>query len=801
MKISLFDNARDTFPTLVETTWQDLVTNFSSHETGYTDKRDANAYSPAEWPEGTKHKVKKLVSRVHFGVIDLDKRPEDVVRGVMELLESKGIAYILYTTFSHAKYQAKGLWAVRVILPFSRPVEASEWKQFWPRMNAATGGMCDPSCKDSSRIYFEPSCPAAEVDQSYIVSHEGGPLDVDTVMGTIIPAELDSPDGPEPVEMEAVDALAKRLSKSLSGPRRVLGARLSKMLRGDIFADEGERDSIIFRMCCVLVEEWPHADPNKLASFFARSLEAMERKQQDCPTIEVVLEKIIRHQDQVQEEKAAKDTEEGDIKKRLIRAAFKYSGRESPYTEDEIKQYAKDAGVSLFDFNKLWVVQRNLSYYFFKNGTYSGPYMQPEMVEAAERELAPAANVGVQLYKATPLGVTRKSPSELVQDYGQVAADVQASFVAQKSYYDNKTYTLVEAPCPQRALEPKYSAKVDGWLKHLGGDHYGVLQDWLACITRLEEPCAALYLEGAPGAGKTLLADGLARIWTTSGPTPLEDAFSAFNSNLTRCPLVLADEVVPKNFRGEGRTGELRQFIQARQRTLHRKFMPDASLIGAIRLILTANNKDLLTSNEHLTSNDIAAIIDRILHIPASSSATKYLNSLSYQDRSEFVQGDGIARHALHLSATRSVAPGKRFLVTGDASTLHRALTTSTGLRSAICHWLTSYLLEPNKVDSTDALLVRLHQGSILATARGLAKFWPLYETNCKPPAAGLLAKSLAGLASGKRQLTAGDGHRTNYWVIDSENIIAWAEDNGFADTETIRDLLAGKKPSSATTN
>ena len=52
------------------------------------------------------------------------------------------------------------------------------------------------------------------------------------------------------------------------------------------------------------------------------------------------------------------------------------------------------------------------------------------------------------------------------------------------------------------------------------------------------------------------------------------------------------------------------------------------------------------------------------------------------------------------------------------------------------------------------------------------------------------MRQALSGLSKAKRQMKAGDGRRTNYWVIDEENLITWAEANGYATRESIREAL-----------
>ena len=100
-------------------------------------------------------------------------------------------------------------------------------------------------------------------------------------------------------------------------------------------------------------------------------------------------------------------------------------------------------------------------------------------------------------------------------------------------------------------------------------------------MTLLTEPCAALYLDGGAGVGKTLLADGLARLWTTNGPTELAGVVGSFNDALLSCPLVFADEVLPDVLKRTEGTGELRKLIQARTLPLNRKFKAAAQVRGS----------------------------------------------------------------------------------------------------------------------------------------------------------------------------------------------------------------------------
>src|SRR5690606_19425682 len=102
------------------------------------------------------------------------------------------------------------------------------------------------------------------------------------------------------------------------------------------------------------------------------------------------------------------------------------------------------------------------------------------------------------------------------------------------------------------------------------GAKYGLLEQGISWVTDLDQACMALYLDGVAGTGKSLLAKGLAQLWSDA-PTTLDQAMGGFNDGLVSCPLVFADETLPKDSRGNTRTEDLREFVQADRRPLRRK--------------------------------------------------------------------------------------------------------------------------------------------------------------------------------------------------------------------------------------
>ena len=473
-------------------------------------------------------------------------------------------------------------------------------------------------------------------------------------------------------------------------------------------------------------------------------------------------------------------------------------GRDWPYTQEELLNIARVNQVSLEQLKHRWILQRGNFYYLLqKDGSYGSATPLAELCVTARTVLAPAFNAGVRCWKKGRNGSrVLKNEKEFMSEYGACVGNVIADLTARRTRYDAKKKILVEAVCPLRKLDSEFSETVDLFFKALGNKDYERLLDWVAVVTYLAEPCAALFIHGAPGAGKGLLTSGLAQLWRKEGPSHLKDAISAFNDSLASCPLVLADEKLPSVFKREGSTADLRSFIQERSRPLRRKFRPPSDLVGATRLIITANNKDILVNNEELNNDDIEAIVDRFLCIEATKEARDYLNSLTYEQRRDMVEGDGIAKHALWLRDNRVVKRTGRFLVSGNESQLHDSLMTGSGLRSCILSWLISFALNPEKIEAESNMLVRIKDNELLATARGLVENWEAYPTNsdkryASERAISRVLKSLSTVK--KRQFPDSKGIKTNYWTIAEKNLLAWNTAYGSATNDEISAAL--KKP------
>jgi hypothetical protein len=147
--VSVFENKDDNRPAQHEMVWH----SFAQRLCRYDERpvKDGRAWSPVTYLPGTT-RGKANVDQVHALVLDIDHAPLPLdLLGEWE--------YVAHTTFRHTPEAPR--W--RVVLPLGQPVAGAEWPAFWLRANAYFGGCVDPAAKDSSRIFYLPSCPPGAV--------------------------------------------------------------------------------------------------------------------------------------------------------------------------------------------------------------------------------------------------------------------------------------------------------------------------------------------------------------------------------------------------------------------------------------------------------------------------------------------------------------------------------------------------------------------------------------------------------------------------------------------------------------
>lgn len=307
-------------------------------------------------------------------------------------------------------------------------------------------------------------------------------------------------------------------------------------------------------------------------------------------------------------------------------------------------------------------------------------------------------------------------------------------------------------------LQPQYRPDVARWLERLAGPHHDAVLDWLACVPRLSEPLAALYISGPSGIGKNLLSLSLAKLFHDGGPVDLGTVLGAgrFNDALIRCPIALADEAMPS----EATFENVCEFIGTTSRAMKEKYVAQATLLGAARLVLTANTPGMMSFAQHsrraYTREQFAAVAKRILHVDANPREQALLTYLRETPAHyTWLQDDAVTQHILHLAATRTVErqPGARFLVEGNFSQMLDTFVATNPLLSRVVEWLARYLYNPLPLERSGPL-----RGKVQCLAAGVIQIppavlhaaWKLYadaESRAERPSPEQLALALDTLA------------------------------------------------------
>lgn len=562
------------------------------------------------------------------------------------------------------------------------------------------------------------------------------------------------------------------------------------ILRGEAFGAPGERDTMINEVCATIGFKDPDTDPEALLEILRLSLvEMADAAHCDKDPYDVALEKLSRHQATARQERAEKEKQDAEIREIVARKArvitdqttAQTEAQGGKYTAEELQSFYTKQDCSSMEFEKRWIIQRGETFYVFVDGKYMPPLSRGELEGSLPRDLAPAP---VELTIETAQGGMRyKKTAELLRDYSTVARHSEANMTVSDSYYDHRTQTFVEAACRRRPLKAREDKQVHAWLLLLGGDRAELLLDWIATITELDRQTCAVYIVGKPGDGKTMFAEGLARLYTTGAPTELESVLGNFNESLLHCPIIFGDEKMPSQL---GNSGTVRQIIGSNSRQLKRKFRTEADLVGAIRLILAANNDTLLNFEESLSAWDQEAVAKRFLYVMPSPKCGAYLRALGGRTgTNDWITGDRIACHALWLKETRQVVRGDRFLVEADSKALSRMLATQGKWPGLVCEWICKHIYQPSVAVKASA--IQIGDGKIYANATELGNLWSIYLTNQAAPTAGLLGRTLSKLSTDKIRLGT-----QRYHVLDVETVLDWADRNQVGDVEAMRAAVEG---------
>lgn len=768
LRLSWFNSCFAQDPKTEELTFSNLAERFQTD--GFEElesKTDGRAWCPAVFNGSRKA---ENVESVNFWVADLDAATDEQIAETLRRLTGK--AYILHSSFSNSPEQTKA----RLICPLAVPVGLGAWAGVWRRLVGALAPWSDKKCKDPGRIYFTPSKPPGS-EHSWIHVQNGASLDPEDFAPVSSPT-LAAVSGERVLTREVLSKLAAKLGRS-SAPERVdLGERMKRAIRGESFAEKGERDSVAWSLVSAIASAYPDASDRSL-DVFGQSINRMaaENPSDVALSLEDLKVKLKRAKEKTAERNISKESASEFRQKQRISQAFG-TGRTSCYSPKELNRIAKILGVDREGLDAYWILQ-------YRGGLFC-LYPGPRYVEVHRTQIDGFARLAL-----APTGIDIEdetgeefSPKELLKRYATpIEGLIKCSYIETPEIQRLPALTARLPSAVKRKIAPKFDEKIDHWLRLLGGENVESFFDWLAMVPDTKDPLCALVLVGAKGSGKSLLAQGLSRIWTEKGPTEYSVAVGDYNADFENCPLVLADESLPRDGRGFVRTDQLREFIQRRQFRSNEKYQVAVTLQGCARLIIAANNDQILDLREHQTRDDIKAIAERFFYVKAPEKAANYLKKIGGEAliNSKWIAGDSLAAHVLHLSETREAKRQGRFGVEIDTTEIADQILIRTGLRSAVCEFLVKWLFIPGNIPVNDDPDLFTSNGSIYVHAPAVVNNWAAYMRNEPAPKTAALTLALDALKDDQIEL---DG---KIWDrIPLERIAFWAESNGYSSKKKI---------------
>ena len=790
MRLSFFTKYEDNRPRHRELTWEQFAGELQTPLKA-TCKEDTPLFCPAEFAPNTT-RAKLNVIRVHLGVLDIDCIDDAGLEDLVATL--KPFEYVAYTTLSHYEKKAKGTsdYTLRIVLPLKSPVANADWESFWYAFDRMTGHVTDIKPKSSCHFYILPAKYPQDPPPLY-EHHKGNWLDPAEVLAKHPPEKATTPlraaqglDTAARVDPSTLRRRANALARYKDDPRKTtLADNLRALASGKPYGEPGKRNSTMLSLTMELERLFPTASTEAIAEAFGASHDAMLATDDSPPDPISTVEYAIRGaRDKRLARLALRDDEVAHDKAMRIQQA-RGDGECTPYTEAELHRMAAMHGVEHHALRRLWMLRHGTQIFFLTIGGYSRGFPSNGGSSPAWTYLAPVD--GLQLCHTSGPNKFR-SLDDLMRDYGTDIKSVCFDLRTQFSRYDPTEMRLGIASATRSHLSPQEHPLIHEWLTLLGGDKAERFLQRIACVPDMGKLICAIYLTGAPGVGKTLLATGLSRIWQRGVPTSFERAVGRFNLELAQCPLVLADEgfpaIPPKQI-----AIALRNLIGSEAMQIEQKFGGVYPLEGPCRLIMAANNASLLDFRSELTPDDVEALAVRIMQVEPDTCARDIFRRIGPEETRAW-QSHKIAEHVLHLHQTMHVPhiPGNRFAVQGELDSMMRHVLAKAYYPSLALQVIVKHITDPKRHHQRSEL-IRWHKGHLLVNQHGLEATWDeLLPRGPRPPVR--MSDTLKSICTGKNSRAwRVQGTVRRYWEVNMAVLDTWCEENGY-DAANIRDIL-----------
>lgn len=729
---------------------------------------------------------------VYLGVLDFDDVPDEELERIRNFVEKNDYAAIIYSTFKHAKSRKKQLNRFRLMVPLDRPVPKEEWPGAWTAIVAHFGAQVDASCSDAGRGYQVPSAPQGTDEEDLILEAwpAGEALKVDQIY-----AGIDEQEGTPEIK-GAGKAIKERtllkFAKKLQRRNSDTGECIERMLGGEPFAESGNRDNIIFQMCQDIGKEFPNSDAKQIAEWFGPSLSNMPGEE------EITLESVQKKIERAQGSALSGIYEKSRATAASWRSVKKMTGTDQ-YTKEGMLEYLEETqgGTSLAGMRDRLIIFYGRAYYLFFDYTYK-PY-ERESVFKAFKEIVetPASSLwSVRSHKVDKNGNdVPMTAQELLNEYGTGATDAVIKLGENTSYFDEGSRELVLGQSPVRAgLRPIYSSAVDKWMQKACRTQQALenLRDWMALVPNLDNRLAMLVLMGEKGIGKTPFIKGLARLWSNNY-VDMSVLFESFPEDIIKCPMLLADEEFPKDWKGHTPSAKIRSTLSNKEHLVNRKGLARIRVSGFLRLAVAVNNYEKMNAlGQKNRSEDTEALLSRMLIIDCNSRAVKYFNG------DLFVEGNALAQHALWLQEQRE----EDILKSGDAAYGIRNLQVPLGSLThlidpkseEVLEWICMFLEDRTGEEEQHPPAI-VAKGRVFVASRRVYDSWAVFfGPKAKGPTYFEIRRIVQDISDGSVRVKIPVGKQVTYHAIQTKILLAYVRNTGMVgDIDQQLDIFSEK--------
>lgn len=826
-EVTLFPNWRTSNIQRKVFTWETLKEMFTSGHvhTSADNKKNTPAISPARFIDGATTKQAVNVLEVSLLVLDFDDATAEQTAAIQQHLMKENLRAIIYSSYNNNPSAPPliPLFRFRVIVPLERAVPAPQWAAFWARETQKFPfANLDIRCKNPCWIYglnhtqnIQAAFHLIFEGREYAVDLEGLALSTPRATQKYIASKSQMPGGESESTLAVSYAVTHKdlipLIKTLKRTRpdsefaasdQVMADWLTKIRNGEEYASPHTRHDTKLKITAKIERRFPKATIEDLTELFFASHLLMYKDQGMAAVDDAQKDTYYAFQGARARREALaaekRSTVEGDLFQRATNI-----NPAGAYTVEDLEEFAQLHGVSPVQFQRHWIIQLGSSMFFWTKDGYQGPHTLQEFDGAVARYLPPAEmcpEANLNLKKITDKGLAKKTWQELMDTHGSLATELEYSHHQPSTFNPKTGMVVIRCAVPAYAVG-QYDEKIDLWLKALAGNNFKDLCRWLVLARDLTQIVPALYLHGTPGAGKSLFAECVASLWWKSAHTKQSTSLVAAEratakfAQLLGHPVIFADESLPVAWEGPNGFARLREAVSSRSSAIEKKFHPTAPLNSCLRIILAANNENLLQGARDFTADDRSAVAQRLFDLEIVGRAAVdvleqgVLAEPGMTDR--WVNG-AFLEHVEWLSEQEELTKRSgRFGIELQHNELVEKLAHNQGSVAAIGEWLVGFILDPDKwfakmgtLASDYVYIGQEHGIAINHAAFKDSELWNLYTSDKFPS----IRFRQTGLAQ-YRLREAVNGRR--FAVLDIAQLARYADNRDLASAEMVEKAAA----------